>query len=146
MHFIRILKCRERLSKDFGDGAASDDSVAVVENDSLTGGDGPLRFIKFYPGEAVIFRIDGGGLLRVAVTGLGPDTHGSSQFGEGEPVPVIGPENFRKQCFIGTDGNGILFHIFAAYIDGGTHGKAQALPLTQCVADSTLMRSNHISV
>ena len=58
------------LSDGLCDGSAADDQLALIEHHGLTGCDSPLRLVKYHPGFAIVFGIDGAGLLRLAVADL----------------------------------------------------------------------------
>lgn len=76
-------------SQNLRDGAAADDHIAVVQHDSLAGGQSPLGCIEYDPGSACRFRINDSGLGLLIVAGLGCDMQGLRQLGEGEPIPIF---------------------------------------------------------
>ena len=53
------------------DGATAYDQISVVEDDSLTGGDGSLRFVEDNTAVTVLFRVDRCRLLNHPGAGLG---------------------------------------------------------------------------
>jgi hypothetical protein len=54
-------------------GAAADDQIALIKNNSLTGGNCPLGSVKFHTDPTVLLGIYGCGLFMLAVAGLGCD-------------------------------------------------------------------------
>ena len=105
------------------DGAAAKDDIVVVENNSLAGGDGSLRLVKYNPENAVFHGVNSGGLLGHAAAGLchAPKRSGGSR---GEPVPVCSLQYCGKQRFVGANGDGIGCHILAANIHRCAHGES----------------------
>ena len=79
---------------------AANHHLPLIQRYGLAGGHSTLGRVKDHLCLPVFFRINGGGLLNVPVSGLGGDPDGLGQFREGDPVPVICPKGSLHKCFV----------------------------------------------
>ena len=130
----------------FRDGAAAHDHIPVVKHHGLPRGHGPLGRVEDHLGGSVLHGIYGGGLLGMAVAGLGGDPQGLCQGGEGQPVPTPGEQSRGVQRLVGAHGNSIFLHIFGAYIDRLAQRDTQTLALSQRIGKGTGVLTDHIAL
>ena len=95
----------------FRNGTAADNHIPLVQDYSLSRCYSPLRGVEFHPGETVFLRINGSGLLNLAVAGLGGYFQRLHKGREGVPVPVCCPQCCGKQRLMGSEGDGVGLHI-----------------------------------
>ena len=126
------------------DCTSADDQISVIQHHSLTGRDSPLRLVKFHSGKTIFFRVHGRRLFKLGVAGLGCNTHSLRQRFKRIPVPIVRPQRWREEGFVGTDGDGVMFHILGTDVHRLSHGKAQPLALPLCVAGSAPVVTYHL--
>ena len=125
--------------------AAADYYVAIIQHYGLAAGDGTLRLIKFHFHLAVRQRAHGGGLLGLAVAGLGLYTHGGGQFGDRDPVEVPGYQRSGEQFALGADSDGVFLHVLIADVNRRTQSQPQALALAVGVAHRAVVAAHHLA-
>ena len=127
-------------------GASADEPVSVIEDNGLSGCDGPLGFIEFDDRSSVVSDGDGAGMDPDAVADLG---FAAEFFRRGHPVGEI--QLIRKQAcpekfLIGADDDPVFPGIQRDYIERMSGSNAQSLPLADGVVRKAFMPAQDVAL
>ena len=125
--------------------AAAYYDVAIVQHYGLAAGDGALGLIEFHFHLAVRQRAHGGGLLGLAVAGLGLYPHGGGQFGDRDPVEVPGYQRGGEQFALRADGDGVFLHVLITDVNRRAQRQPQPLALAVGVAHRAVVAAHHLA-
>ena len=135
-----------------GYGAASQNHVALVDNDGLARGDGALGRIEDDLHAAVGLARKQRRLVRLAIAVLGAHADaagvqcGIHPLRGSAPNPVVRLEGTDRQVLELSKVDGVAGCVDAGHINGASHGDAKALALADGVAKSAIVASNYGAV
>src|ERR1035437_89139 len=114
------------------DPAAAQHDLAIVENSTLSRGNGPLRVVETHLDAVAIARArerGGCGGVLVADLDLGPQGSSRSHSGDRNPVYLLGHKARALQIVIVADGDALAVWIGGNHVEGFAGGDAQPLAL-----------------